>query len=131
MGAYGFHLMLKREKNVESVRMLWLGSEVVLLTVILGIQNNPQSMGVVIYPLLIAASGLWYRENIVWKITGLSAIAYSVLIFNFFMRNESSTLPSSANIVMGSLFITGFVVSQQVKRLWAISSYYEKRATSR
>ena len=131
MGAYGFHLMLKREKNVESVRMLWLGSEVVLLTVILGIQNNPQSMGVVIYPLLIAASGLWYRENIVWKITGLSAIAYSALIFNFFMRNEVATLPSSANIVMGSLFITGFVVSQQVKRLWAISSYYEKRATSR
>ena len=131
MGAYGFHLMLKREKNVESVRMLWLGSEVVLLTVILGIQNNPQSMGVVIYPLLIAASGLWYRENIVWKITGLSAIAYSALIFNFFMRNEAATLPSSANIVMGSLFITGFVVSQQVKRLWAISSYYEKRATSR
>ena len=131
IGAYGFHLLLKREKSVESVRMFWLGSEVVLLTIILGIQNNPQSMGVVIYPLLIAASGLWSRENIVWKITALSAIAYSALLFNFFVRNETAVLPSSANIVMGSIFITGFVVSQQVKRLWAISSYYEKRVGSR
>jgi serine/threonine-protein kinase len=83
------------------------------------------------YPLLIAASGLWSRENIVWKITALSAIAYSALLFNFFVRNETAVLPLSANIVMGSIFITGFVVSQQVKRLWAISSYYEKRVGSR
>lgn len=131
MGAYGFHVALKKQKRVETIRMFWLSSEVLLLTVILGIQNNPQSLGVVIYPVLIAASGLWYRENLVWKITGLSVVAYTALIIIYFLENELSTLPSSANIVMGSLFMTGFVVSQQVKRLWAISSYYEKRVASR
>ena len=52
-----------------------------LLTVLL-LANGAASPLVVGYPLVIVASGLWFRVRFVWFITILSLLSYSVLVID-------------------------------------------------
>jgi serine/threonine-protein kinase len=107
------------------VRTAWLGTDVLLLTTaIILLPNASNSVLVVGYPLLIAASGLWFQVRLVWITTVLSEAAYAALVLTTHARGADKD-PWS-NIFMAALAVTGFVVAQQVRRLWAISSYYEQ-----
>ena len=78
--------------------------------------------------LLIAAAGLWSRVRLVWWTTALAEAAYAALVLDAYARGRFPGAANNVNIVMGALALTGFVVAQHVKRIWAISSYYENRA---
>jgi serine/threonine-protein kinase len=109
------------------VRTAWLGTDVLLLTTaILELDRATNSVLVVGYPLLIAASGLWFQVRLVWITTLLSEAAYAALMLWTHARGGGDEHPWS-NIFMAALAVTGFVVAQQVRRLWAISFYYEQR----
>jgi serine/threonine-protein kinase len=108
----------------------WLGVDVVLLTAILRVLDAADSMLVVGYPLLVAASGLWFRVRLVWWTTLLAELALGVLTLDAALRGTSGAKNYWPNIVMAALAVTGFVVAHQVKRIWALSSYYEHRPGS-
>jgi serine/threonine-protein kinase len=82
---------------------------------------------VVGYPLLVAASGLWFQVRLVWFTTLLAEVAYGVLLLDAWARGVPDLHDQWPNIFMAALLVTGFVVAQQVKRLWALSFYYEHR----
>src|SRR5204863_294337 len=79
------------------------------------------------YPLLIAASGLWNRVRLVWLTTALAVAGYGVLAADAFFRGVAGDSNHHPNIIMAALVVTGFVVAHQIKRIWALSSYYEHR----
>ena len=86
------------------------------------------------YPLLIAASGLWWRVNIVWITTALAMSAYTWLYVDAALHwraGRSRWNPSPdlqhPNIFLAALFLTGYVVARQVKRILLLSRYYEHR----
>ena len=54
-----------------------------LLTVLL-VGNGAASPLVVGYPLVIVASGLWFRVRFVWFVTVLSLLSYGVLMIDFY-----------------------------------------------
>ncbi len=126
-----FQFALRKERWTDAIRLAWLGTEVILLTAILRIRDNPVSSGVVLYPLLIAGAGLWSRVRIVWWTTAFAEAAYAALLLDASLRGKLTGLGNNTNIVMGVLAVTGFVVAQHVKRIWAISSYYEQRPIPR
>jgi serine/threonine-protein kinase len=114
--------------------MLWSTADIVFLTVALKLLNRPESTLLVGYPLLIAASGLWFRMGLVWFTTML-AIAGYLSIYVGVALNWSTPFPSWAdrgnlqfpNIFITCLLLTGFVVARQVKRILALGRYYENR----
>jgi eukaryotic-like serine/threonine-protein kinase len=126
-----YQFALRRERWTEEIRLAWLGTEVVLITAVLRIRDNPTSSTVIVYALLIAAAGLWSRVRLVWWTTGLAEAAYVALVLDAYARGKFTGTDNNVNIVMGSLALTGFVVAQHVKRIWAISSYYENRPIPR
>jgi serine/threonine-protein kinase len=126
-----YQVALRRERSIDALRLAWLGTEVILLTAILRIRDNPVSSGVVIYPLLIAAAGLWSRVRLVWWTTGLAEAAYAGLLLDAYRRGRLAGVGNNPDIVLGALAVMGFVVAQHVKRIWAISSYYEQRPMPR
>ena len=72
--------------------MAWIASEVLLISAILRIRDNTMSSGVVVYPLLIVAAGLWSRIQLVWWTTIISVVAYVVLILDSLASMRSASV---------------------------------------
>ena len=87
------------------------------------------------YPLLIAASGLWWRLKLVWITTVMAMIAFCWLYVDAALSWREATprleaQPRPASIPTSSsrgCCLTGYVVLRQVKRILALSRYYEHR----
>jgi eukaryotic-like serine/threonine-protein kinase len=122
-----YQSILRRGRWAEYARCAWAATDVVALTSVLSILDAFGTDLVVGYPLLIAASGLWFRVPLVWLTTILAAAGYAWLTFEAAYRPIPLPRPPYANIFLSALFVTGFVVVRQLKRILAISSYYEKR----
>ena len=119
---------MRKDRRGDAIKMAWVATEVILITAILRIRDNTVSSGVVVYPLLIAAAGLWSRIELIWWTTALAVVAYILLIVDAFARKGSSGPDNNESIIVGVMVVTGFVVAKHVKRILAISSYYEHRA---
>jgi serine/threonine-protein kinase len=126
LASLAFQGLLRRGWSTRWVRTAWIGTDVLLLTTSMGLLDASNSALVIGYPLLVAASGLWFQVRLVWITTLLSEAAYAALVLWANARGGSGQNPWS-NIFMAALAVTGFVVAQQVRRLWAISFYYEQQ----
>ena len=117
----------------DRVRLLWSSADLLCLTLALKLLNRVESSLLVGYPLMIAASGLWFRINLVWFTTGLAVACYLILYCNSAI-DWSQPFPTWTsdelqypNIYIACLALTGFVVVRQVKRTLALGQYYENR----
>ncbi|APW60804.1 serine/threonine-protein kinase [Paludisphaera borealis] len=118
----------------DPVRRLWSTGDMVCLTLLLWILDGQYTPLLIGYPLMIAASGLWFREGIVWFTTALAIFGYLTLYLRAGLDWSRGTpawigpdvLPY-ANIYIACLALTGFVVARMVKRFLVISQYYEIR----
>jgi serine/threonine-protein kinase len=133
LSALLFQQLWRRGWRTDRVRVLWSSADIVFLTMLLVILDGLESALLVGYPLMIAASGLWFRVNIVWYTTILAVAGYLVL-YAATAFDPSAPFPTWAkpglkypNIYIGALLLTGFVVVRQVKRILALGQYYEKR----
>ena len=118
----------------DEVRRLWSLGDVFCLTVLLrllGYLDTPLLVG---YPLLIAASGLWFRERIVWFTTGLAVLGYLCLFLLAGLHWASGSaswawpdVQPYGKVFVACLALTGFVVARLVRRFLVVSQYYEVR----
>jgi serine/threonine-protein kinase len=128
-----FQFMWRKGWRSDRVRLLWSLADLICLSVALKLLNRLESTLLVGYPLLIAASGLWFRVNMVWFTTAMAVACYLVLYCQSAL-DWSQPLPSwkskdlqYPNIYVACLVLTGFVVARQVKRTLALGQYYENR----
>jgi serine/threonine-protein kinase len=147
MSALVFQMLLRSESRSDRVRVLWSAADIVCLTIVTWLletkTENPKTgesvvevktMLLVGYPLLIAASGLWWRVHLVWITTIMAMGTFAGLYLDAALRWEDGGLavrPSPDliyhNIFTAGLALTGLVVARQVKRILAIGRYYEHR----
>jgi len=113
------------------VRLLWAATDITLVTALLKTLDAIESTLLVGYPLLIAASGLWFRVRLVWFTTVLAEVGYGFLYVDHWRHQAAAWRPAQyPNIFIAALAVTGFVVARQVKRIWALSTYYEHRPSA-
>jgi serine/threonine-protein kinase len=142
-----FQTMMRRGWHPNRVRVLWSAADILFMTIELklfeqveqavlggGTHVRFETTLLVGYPLLIAASGLWWRVRLVWITTILATIAYSWLYIDAALVWKAGRLawvPSPdlqhPNIFVAGLLLTGYVVARQVKRILLLSEYYERR----
>jgi serine/threonine-protein kinase len=128
IASFGFQQLMSRQKWAEATRYAWAGTDALLLTLIFWLTGSVQSPVVVTYPGLIAASGLWFRQRLVWFMTAVCLIAYTVLLVDWKMRGEQFDEPMFRHVILMVVFAgVGSVVGYQVKRIRALSSHYEHR----
>jgi eukaryotic-like serine/threonine-protein kinase len=125
-----FQGMLQRGFRADTVRLAWAGADLALLTVALIIDDAMISPLVVIYAVLVAASGLWFRVPLVWATTAMAEVAYAILLLEAVARNEELPHPTRHITFMIMLGVLGFIVAYQVKRVRVLSNYYEHRPAS-
>lgn len=111
----------------------WGTLDSLALLTVLWLGNGAASSLVVGYPLIIVASGLWFRERFVWFITFLSLLSYSVLVIKFYnlysAQPDDPVLKAYAGfdrhvIFALALFVLGSVVAYLVRRVRTLSSFY-------
>ncbi len=142
-----FQVLMRSGFRSDRVRVLWSAADIVCLTIVTkllesiepgAIPGEPvvrvETTLLVGYPLLIAASGLWWRVPLVWITTVMATVAFSGLYFDaalWWQDGQISWRPSPElvhpNIFIAGLVLTGFVVVRQIKRIMALSRYYEHR----
>jgi serine/threonine-protein kinase len=119
--------LLRNERWPDATRFAWAGADVLLLTAVLKLDDAFLSPLIVGYPLLVVASGLWFRVPLVAFTTALSALVYSALVFDNYCRGAGQGQWNWHTVFVVAVAIIGFVVAYQVRRVRALSRFYEGR----
>jgi serine/threonine-protein kinase len=103
-----------------------------LLVVLLFIADGAASPLIMGFPLVIVASGLWFRVRYVWFMTGLSLISYGILIADFYYRRPELSQLVSARfdrhvVFIVSLIVLALIVAYLVQRVRMLSSFYGQK----
>jgi serine/threonine-protein kinase len=129
-----FQQILKSRPGSIPARFVWgTLDSLLLLAALLFVADGAASPLVIGYPLLIVASGLWFRVRFVGFMTGLSLISYTVLVVDFYCWRPDALRESFPTrfdrhviFVLGLIAIAG-VVAYLVDRLRTLSSYYGQK----
>jgi eukaryotic-like serine/threonine-protein kinase len=121
--------LLENRRWAFPARYVWGTFDSLALLTILLLANGAASPLVVGYPLIIVASGLWFRVRFVWFMTVLSLLSYGALVFDFYCRRPDLQKVVSAGVDRHVIFavalvVLGSVVSYLVQRVRILSSFY-------
>ncbi|MBN1588513.1 MAG: serine/threonine protein kinase [Pirellulales bacterium] len=99
-----------------------------LLAILLFLADGVASPLVIGYPLLIVASGLWFRVRFVWYMTALSVISYGVLMADFYFWRPWLARGFDPFIIrhldfLVALLVEATIVAYLVQRLRTLSGY--------
>jgi serine/threonine-protein kinase len=108
---------------------VWGTLDSLALYAVLRLGYGAASSLVVGYPLIIVASGLWFRVRFVWFITLLSLLSYSVLVIDFYCWRPELHAGMYAgfdrHVIFGlALLVIGSVVAYLVQRVRTLSNFY-------
>ena len=145
ISAVVFQMMTRAGWQADRVRVLQSAADILFLTLEIKLFERvehalPEGHPVVRfmttlmvgYPILVAASGLWWRTWLVWTTTAMAMAAYLWLYLDAaifwrggkFLWSPSPDLEHS-KIFLAGLLLVGYVVARQVKRILLLSQYYE------
>lgn len=132
VASFVFQRFLESERWSTVAKFAWGGADILLFSLALQVADGAASPLVVGYPLLIVGSGLWFRVRLVWFMTVMSLVSYTALVIDFYMvRTELHGGFDTAYdrpVFFGIMLLAcGAVVAYQVRRVRALSRYYEAR----
>ena len=116
--------LLNRGNLATTSRVGTMLTDSSILTALFLHADNTNGTLVIVYALLIVASGLWFQEQLVWWSTGISEVAFLLLIINTPSLRDPWHYPILASI---TLLTIGAATSFQVHRVRALSRFYEQR----
>ena len=122
---------LGKERWAESARWAWAAIDVILLTMLLRILGAVNSALVTGYAVAIAGAGLWFRERLVWLVTGTSAVGYAVIVADGYLHDLPMPSPHWHLVLIALLLVLGWVVAHQVHRIRRLSRYYKRENAKR
>jgi hypothetical protein len=117
--------LLHRDSITAIARFVWAAADPALLTTALFIAEPPLGSLLIGYPLLVAASGLFFRVRLVVFTTCAAIAAYSMLLL---LKPEDPPPPPHYPIIFAAvLAVLGIMVGYQVYRIRVLSRYYDHR----
>jgi serine/threonine-protein kinase len=109
-------------------RYAWAMADVVLFTLLVYINRGLATSMVAGYFLLVAASGLWFRERLVWFTTAMAVVGYGALVLIEVLAQRAPPDSPYRHLVFEAvLAVLGLITASQVRRVRALSHYFENR----
>jgi serine/threonine-protein kinase len=122
-----FRSLIRFTKWGSVARYAWAASDLFLFTTLVFFQSGVKTSLVVGYFVLIAASGLWFRERLVWFTTALALFSYALLVIEEGRRAGHSEPLHRHGLFMAVMVLAALIIAYQVKRVRSLSLYYENR----
>lgn len=120
--AFIFQKLQRSEQLATVSRFIWLASDAIFITKMLVLSAPPAGPLLVVYPLLIAASGLFIQESLVLFMTSVSLISYALFLY---MRPIEATPWHYPMIFSAILVVIGVVISHQVNRIRLLNRHFD------
>lgn len=130
VAALVFQCLLGYSRWAGPARFAWAAVDVGILLAMLRLGSGLQSPLLVALPLLIAASGLWFRVRLVVFTTVLTLLAYVALVWSDVGGAAGSvqllrSAPQQHVFFSLMLVVLGGMMAYQVHRVRCLSHYYE------
>lgn len=119
-----WQLLLNRETFATAARLGTMLTDAWILTALFTHAADDGGTLVIVYALLIVASGLWFQERLVWWSTVIVELAFAVLLL---CRPSLYSPWHYPLLVAVTLAAVGGATSFQVHRVRALSRFYERR----
>lgn len=110
-----------------AIRFVWAGLDALMLTALLYTNEGYNGPLIALYPVLIAASGLWYRVELVVWTTALTMFGYGRLLFEPGWGHAPAEQPHWHMVFLVALALMGAIISYLVHRVRAVSRFYETK----
>ncbi|MEZ6117257.1 MAG: serine/threonine-protein kinase [Pirellulaceae bacterium] len=110
-------------RKSQLIRSIWSTLDVVIYTVIIAMAHSPRSPLLIGYGLLIASSGLFAKVRFVVSMTIMVVVANLLLVIA--VPDDLANRPHYVAIQTIGLAMLGGIIAAQVKRIRALSRYYE------
>jgi uncharacterized membrane protein len=123
VAAFIFQKLQRSERLAPVSRFIWLASDAVFLTKMLALSAPPAGPLLVVYPLLIAASGLFIQESLVLFMTSVSLMSYALFLY---LRPIEASPWHYPLIFSAILVVIGVVISHQVNRIRLLSRHFDR-----
>ena len=117
-------LLLNHDSLANVARVGTMLTDASILTALFTHAYDDSGTLVIVYALLIVVSGLWFQEKLVWWSTGISEVAFVLLLLDRPNLTKPWHYPA---LVMITLIAVGAATSFQVHRVRALSRFYERR----
>ncbi len=132
ISSFALQQCLKYQRWSIPARFLWGILDSSLLLAVLLVADGAASPLVVGYPLLIVASGLWFRVRFVWFMTALCLASYGVLLVDFYhwspeLQDRFDPAWDRHVVFLVALLVTAGIVAYLVDRVRSLSSYFGQR----
>ena len=119
-----WQLLLSQQKLATLSRVGTVLTDASILTALFTQAGDDDGTLVIIYALLIVTAGLWFQERLVWWTTGIVELAFGTLLL---YRPHLGTPWHYPLLVVVTLAAVGGATSFQVRRVRALSRFYERR----
>ena len=120
--AFMFQKLQRSEQLATVSRFIWLASDAIFITKMLVLSAPPAGPLLVVYPLLIAASGLFIQESLVLFMTSVSLISYALFLYT---KPIEATPWHYPMIFSAILVVIGVVISHQVNRIRLLNRHFD------
>jgi eukaryotic-like serine/threonine-protein kinase len=118
--------MMNHKPWAAATRFVWAALDVVLFSLIVLVADDIETPVVIGFPLIIVATGLWFRVPLVWFTAAVCIVSYLLLLLERELRTGIEG-PHKHAIFLVGLGILAVMMSYQVHRVRALSRYYEHR----
>lgn len=119
-----FQRLLNNERTANFARFAWSATDAEFLTLQLYLVISDMGPLLIGYPLLITASGLFFRVRLVAFMSAVCMLSFGLLVA---IRPDEAPEWNHSLLFAIILAIIGFIVGYQVYRVRALSRYYERR----
>ena len=118
---------LERERWNPLMPFVWAAVDAACLTGVLWLDEAMTGPLIGAFPVLVAASGLWFRAPVVAVTTVLTMLGYSFLVLDDALRRHRLEQVNWHVAFLVFLLLTGCAVAYQVHRVRALSRFYGRR----
>ncbi|MHC4879712.1 MAG: serine/threonine-protein kinase [Planctomycetota bacterium] len=121
LSAFVFQRLQRSDEFASVSRYFWLAADAGFLTQALLIAAEPVGPLVIVYPLLIVASGLFFHEGLVLFMTSVSLASYAT----FLWLRPGEAVPWHYPLIFAAILVViGVVTAHQVHRLRTLSRHF-------
>ena len=117
-----FQALLRIDRFAVLGRAAWACADIFLFTALVSLNDGLTTSQVAGYFLIVAASGLWFRERLVWLTTAMAVLGYGALVALDAWKPPHPTpySPYYRHVIfVAVLAVSGLIVAYQVKRVRA------------
>lgn len=120
---------LRRRPQARAPLFAWVSADALALFVVASMGDGPMSAVTRVFPLLIAASSLWQRQDVIVLATLASTAAYAGLVAHAELGRDAFRLPVATYLVTGTSFVLlGWIGTRLVRRLRRVLAFAARRA---